>query len=1203
MKQLLSIALILFALPVIVFSQATTQVSGVVTDPTGAVIPAASLDLENLDTGIVRKMTTDSSGNYAFLQVVPGRYRITVKANGFRTATVNDVQLLVNTPSTVNIKLEVGQITEVVAVTAEAQMLNTTDSSIGNAISNKPIIQLPLNARNIVGLLALQPGVVYTRDGDTDSRNGAVNGGKSDQANVTLDGVDVNDQMDRNAFTSVLRVTPDSVQEFRVVTLNATADQGRSSGAQVAMVTKSGTNELHGSAYWYHRNTITTANDFFLNSSGVARQKLIRNIYGASMGGPIIKNRFFLFGNYEGRRDARDGQATRQIPSMNMRQGILQYRTTSGSIATVTPADIARLLDPRGVNQAALADMQKYPVPNDTSIGDGLNFVGLRFTAPTPLRWNNYIARADYLLDSNNKHTLFVRGNLQNDNEKGMPQMPGLAPNIVTLRNNKGIATGLTSLFTPSLISNFRYGLTRVGAENSGINNFSYVSLRSLDPFFGTGRSFANIIPVHTVAEDMNWIKGSHTVQFGGVFRTISNRRNNYANSFHSASANASWLTGSGSGLNAPFTDMASSQVTLFRHAMADVMGLVTQGNAQYNYLVDGTVLANGEAVRRTFRSDEYEFYVQDTWKISRQLTLTAGLRYSLMPPIYEENGQQVSPNIPIGDWFNMRGALAQQGRSQLEAGRISFVPKDKGGRDLYAFHKKNWAPRLALAYSPNTRTTIRAGWGMFYDLFGSGLMRSYDATAFGLSNALTNPAAVLTIQSAPRYTSFQQIPAGLLPAAPPANFPATYPDLFAITNGLDDTLVPPYTMTMNFSVGHEFTNGWFVQGSYVGRLSRRSLIRRDAAMPTDLKDPASGQTYFEAASQIARLVNAGVPTANVQRIPYWENMYPGFTAGGLSPTQNVFNRFRANQYDWTYALYQMDTGAGQGNCAATNRCSKLGPYAYYHPQFSYLSVFSTVGGGNYHAAQLNVRKRYNNGDVLDFNYTYGKSIDLRSNTERVGSSTGVLWNPWQPGLMRGVSDYDTTHLFSALGVYNLPVGKGKKFGAAMPGWADAVVGGWQLSGLWRWSSGFPISVFETGLWPTNWNNNNWALWTGVPVETGTNRNMASGSGTSGPGMFRDPERALAAFDFELPGGIGTRNGLRGDGVFNIDLNVAKRFTMPYKESHSVQIRWEVFNLTNTVRFDVNSLSLDISSANTFGRYSSTLGEPRIMQFGIRYEF
>ncbi len=851
-------------------------------------------------------------------------------------------------------------------------------------------------------------------------------------------------------------VTPDSVQEFRVTTLNATADSGRSSGAQVVMVTKGGTNELHGSAYWYHRNTITTANDFFLNSSGVERQKLIRNIYGGSLGGPIIKNRFFLFGNYEARRDAKDGQALRTVPSMAMRQGIVTYRRTNGTLGAVTPTEIATLLDPRGVNQAALNVMQSYPTPNDTTVGDGLNFVGYRFTAPTPLSWRNYIARADYLLDSNSKHTLFVRGNLQNDNEQGLPQFPGQPANGVTLRNNKGIAVGLTSLFTSTLVSNFRYGLTRAGGETTGIANFSAITLRGMDNPVGITRGAATIIPVHTFAEDMNWIKGSHNVQFGGIFRTITNNKDNSTNSYSGAVANASWLTGSGSGLNAPFPDVPASAYNQFRYAMADVMGLVTQGNAQYNYLVDGTVLANGAPVQRKFHADEYEFYVQDTWKVNRQLTVTAGLRYTLAPPIYEANGQQVSPNIPIGDWFDMRGGLAQQGKSQMEAGPISFLPKDKGGRDLYAFHKKNWAPRIALAYSPNQKTSIRAGWGMFYDLFGSGLMQRYDATAFGLSNALTNPAAVLTIQSAPRFTGIDQIPAGLLPAPPPATFPATYPNLFAITNGLDDTLKPPYTMTMNFSIGHEFGNGWFVQGSYVGRQSRRSLIRRDAAMPTDLKDPASGQTYFEAASILARQVNAEVPTAQVQKVPFWENMYSTAATGSLTATQVAYNRFNANQYDWTYALYQLDTGAGQGNCSGSNRCSKLGPYAFYNPQFSYLSVFSSIGGGNYHAAQLNARKRFNNGDQLDFNYTYGKSIDLRSNTERVTTATGVIWNPWQPGLMKGVSDYDNTHLFSAMGVYNLPFGKGKKYGTSIPGWADAIIGGWQISGLWRMVQRFP---------------------------------------------------------------------------------------------------------------------------------------------------
>ena len=197
--------------------------------------------------------------------------------------------------------------------------------------------------------------------------------------------------------------------------------------------------------------------------------------------------------------------------------------------------------------------------------------------------------------------------------------------------------------------------------------------------------------------------------------------------------------------------------------------------------------------------------------------------------------------------------------------------------------------------------------------------------------------------------------------------------------------------------------------------------------------------------------------------------------------------------------------------------CADSGAYTFFSPQYSYLSAFSSIGGGNYHGGQLNVRKRFRNGDSIDVNYTMSKSTDLRSNVEREGNSTGVLWNPWQPGLMKGVSDYDTTHLFSMMGVYSVPVGKGRKYGSSMPYGLDLIVGGWQLSGMWRWTSGFPVSVYETGVWPTNWNNNNWAVWNGNPVST-----------QHGTNLFADPKSAMGAFDYELPGGIGTRNPLRG---------------------------------------------------------------------------
>ena len=410
--------------------------------------------------------------------------------------------------------------------------------------------------------------------------------------------------------------------------------------------------------------------------------------------------------------------------------------------------------------------------------------------------------------------------------------------------------------------------------------------------------------------------------------------------------------------------------------------------------------------------------------------------------------------------------------------------------------------------------------------------------------------------------------------------------------------------MTANVSFQREFKGGWVVQGSYIGRFARRSLIRRDAAMPTNLKDPKSGMTYFEAATILARQAVAGVATADVQTVPFWENLYSKAADLRQTATQVVYSRFDANLYDWTYALYQLDTGAGQGSCDSRSRCSDLGPYTFFSPQFSYLSVFSSIGSGNYNGGQLSVSKRFGDGGSVNMNYTYSKSIDLRSSNERAGSTTGVIWNPWFPGLSRGVSDYDNTHLFNMLGVYNLPVGQHKRFLSDSHGIAQALLGGWQISGAWRWSSGFPVSVYETGVWPTNWNNNVWASWNLQPFATGQTKNAPAVAGTGGPNMFPNPNTAIDAFQYVMPGEIGNRNPIRGDGIFNIDTNVSKRFIMPYRDGkHSLEVRWETFNLTNTAKFDAYTASLDISIAGTFGKYTDQLTQPRVMQFGLRYEF
>lgn len=1181
MKLHLTLLLLINLLPLP--AQQLSQLSGLVTDPAGAVVEGANIRLESESRNtLLRTVTTGRDGRYTFPQISPGRFRILAKSAGLRDVTINNVTVQVSTPATVDIVFEtMGSVADSVTVSADVGNVNAVDASLGNAIGTVPILQLPSFARNVTQLLALQPGV---------NEFGNVNGGKSDQANVTLDGIDVNEQQERTSFRSVLRVTLDSVEEFRTTTSNANAEQGRSSGAQVSLVTKSGKNDTHGSAYWYHRNTITAANGFFNNQAGLPRQKLLINIPGVSLGGPIRKSKLFYFANWEQRSDRSESAEDRIVPSAELRQGIVQY-PNRGAVSALSP-DQVRAIDPLGIgaNSSVLQLFKTYPLPNNTTEGDGLNFLGYRFTAPLRLRYNTYIARLDYQLNAN--HNFFLRGQLQNDHSTDPPQFPGDQPNSVNLANAKGLAFGYNAVITNSLVSTFRYGITRYSRESTGIQTASAVSFRGLDDRNGLTTGISRTMPVHMFSEDLSWTRGAHTLQFGAVVRLVENRSRNFVRSFHTGITNSSWLSGTARTFTAP--GLAAADRTAFADTMVALLGIVSEVDANYNYLTDGTVLPVGAPIRRNYRNEEYEFHIQDSWHATRRLTFTYGLRWSLMPPIYEADGQQVSTNIPLGDWFNTRGSLADQGLSQEGAGRIAFIRRDDpNGRPIYPFHKKNFAPRFAVAYAPSStsgwqkrlfgetgKTSIRAGWGMFYDIIGQPLARTFDLSGFGLATTLVNPSSQLNASTAPRFTGLYNIPAALIRPAPKGGFPVTFPDNqdegFAITNSIDDKLKIPYTMNMNFTIGREFGQGWFVQGSYVGRLSRRSLINRDLAMPTNLRDPASGQSYFEAATQLAQLVNRNVPIASVPPIPFWENMFSPLRTANRSATQSAFNIARDYPNDFISALGVLDE-----YCSP---CGRLGPNMMLNPQFSSLSAWSSIAGGNYHSMQWTLRKRFSNGLTMDFNYTWSKSQDLSSVAENEGDFAGFLVNSWDPSQRRGVSDYDQRHIWNMWWVYELPLAKRNKF-----------LGGWQFSGVWTQSTELPWSVGNGRNWPTNWNITTF----GTPIGAVTPSTKTKAG--AGPNVWPNPLATLAEWQYTLPGQSGSRNTVRIDGRSNFDFGLAKRFTMPYREGHSIQFRWETFNVFNQVRFTDPDLSR-VSSAN-WGKYTSQANEPRQMQFALRYEF
>ena len=1300
---------------------ATTSLNGTVTDPKGSVISGATLTLSNPQTGFNRETTANEQGVYQFLQVPPASYELTISAPGFAKQKRSNVTLMVNTPATLDVAMRVAGSETIVEVTGTAPVVNTQDASLGHAFNADQISYLPFEGREATSILSLQPGVTYTGNSGhispaSDSRSGSVNGARSDQTNVTLDGIDDNDQTQGLAFTGALRATLDSLQEFRVTTSNATADAGRSSGGQVALVTKSGTNNIHGSAYWYYRPPFGAANDWFNENAEVASGLpnkpafLLRNTFGATFGGPIQKNRLFYFLAYEGQRTRENLQVTRVVPSTALRTGSITYQCTqdpncpSSGTYTLTPANLATM-DPNctslgtcpqgpGANPAVMQLFQQYPIPNTNSVGDGYDFQGFTFSSPLPAKLDTYVAKIDYNLTANGSHQIFLRGGLMSDREAsrsdpssftgtGGSEFPGQPANLTHINTSKGLITGYTAVLRPNLLNNFRYGFIRQAFVDLGQQSQHYINFRGLDNLTAQTPTGQTKVPVHNFVDDVTWTKGSHTFQFGGNLRVINNVRSSNATSFFTAQTDAFWLAGScisacgnpvsldPSGFGFPAVDPNFS--SSYDFAVTALAGLVTVVNSNYNLTKNLTATQEGSPVARHFRNHEVEFYGQDTYHLKPNLTVTYGLRYTLLQPPYETTGTQVAPDQSIDGWFKQRAAAMLQGQAYEPLISFSLSGQANGKKPYWNWDRKDFAPRIAIAYAPKAesgwskalwggpgKSSIRVGYGMYYDHFGEGIVNSFDQLgSFGLTTSLSNPAGVQTVDGSARFSAINTIPTTsastsgncptapcpLIEAPPSGSFPVTPPaglaSGYAITWGLDDRLKTPYSHLIDLSITRELPRGFVFEAAYVGRFAHRLLQEVDLAMPADLWDTQSKTDYFSAATQLAKQYRAGVPIQNVQPIPYWEHIYPaaagpsstqiggdcgtpgvscsGLTNGALpanvTATQAMYDLFAFNAGNETTALEFADvpglvsaTGCYPA-CASVN--GQQTPFTFYSPQYSSLYGWMSNGNSAYNAGQFSLRRRMSDGLQFDLNYTYSKSMDIGSNAERINHFQGSgfasqVINAWYPNQLRAPSDFDTTHQINANGVYQLPVGRGKRFAGGINRWADAVVGGWTLSGLWRWSSGYPFSISSGFGWATNFDEQSMAVLDGSRPKTGTFIVNGQPNVFKNPNNTADPTSAINQFRAALPGESGQRNNLRGPGTFNIDASVSKSWN--FTERQSLRFSAEAFNLTNTPRFDVGTMQLNlagnsITNASSFGNFNSTLSNPRVLEFALRYSF
>jgi hypothetical protein len=1297
-------------------------VHGTVLDNSRAAVAGAKVRLVNPAQGLEREATTPASGEFEFIALPPGTYVVTVEKEGFKKYEQKNLQLLVNVANSVNVVLQIGSVSMQVEVSALTETINTTDASLGTAFNENQVKQLPLESRNVPDLLSLQAGVVYTGnrpDIDTlkDTRSGSVNGSHSDQSNVTLDGVPVNDK-GSYSFTSVLPVTLDSVQEFRVTTSNYGADEGVSSAAQVALVTKSGTNSFHGSAYEYNRNSYFSANDYFVKAaqleSKVANKppKLNRNIFGGSLGGPIKKDRLFLFLNYEGFRDAEAISAVRTVPTASLRDGVMEYLCatnsdgslntalcpgntvsglTPGSSYTATPGYFA--LSPQqitkmdscstclaptpGPNATVIGYMQKtygsFGV-NDQTTGDLLNTAGYRFRAPTNTKKNWYIAKLDYNITANAKHRLSISGALANENNAGAPFLPGGPPEHDIVNYNKGIIAGYSAVISSTLVNNFRYGYVRQSLGTIGDSNQPWNYLSAFSQGITYSSSFQR--PVNNFTDDLSWIRGRHTLQFGFQLAFLRNPESNSNNTFSSGYANQNWFLNSGlsttsasplNPANNNYPAVDNSFQGNYDTSITSLLGMITLGNAVYNYGRDGKPIPSGAPVIRHFAEDSYEMYVQDTWKVTPNFTVTAGLRYSLFSPPWETNGLEVTPTMSLNNWFQNRGAGMLQGVPSNVQPLITYdwSGPTNGKRGYYGWDYHNFGPRLALAWSPGYSTgllgtlfggkgksSIRAGFGMVYDRVGESLVDTFDQTgSFGLASQLNNPSNVEQSNFAPRLTNMNVIPVSdyagnaILEPAAGSGFPKLYPPgAGAITWGIDDKLKTPYSYTIDLAVSRQLSSGFSVDLAYVGRLSHRLLAQDDLALPLDMYDKKAGIDYFNAEIALAKVFrpalkanqNNATATFNPNQLPasvqqFWTDQIQPLVPGGAyqisgctgtdsqgnrivtsttNPVVFAFDTFCSTHFNDSLGLYKIDfNGMPDANIPGQNYYMAGGQYSYYSSQFSSLYAWRSIAPSNYHALQASLHHRMSHGFQFDVNYTFSKSIDISSNAERIGPGSNAsllepnnnIINAWNLNTQRGVSSFDATHQFNANWIFEIPFGRGRWIGRDSNRVVDAFIGGWQLSGLFRLTSGFPISVDNgTSNYPTNFElegnaNQVAAVQTGVYFNTGK------------PNLFSTGPAAISAFDYAYAGQAGQRDIIRGNGFFGLDLGVAKRWTMPWTERQSLQFRWEVFNVPNSVRFDVQagliSGALGLGSGGSFGNYSGLLTNPRIMQFALRYEF
>ncbi len=1105
----------LLLLPVLFAQTDTGRVRGTVTDPQSAAVSGATVKLTSLDSGRILTATTNAQGDFNFDAVPRGRYKAEVEQSGFKTASA-EFTLEVSQVKEVNFGLQLGAAAETVDVSSEVPLVDTETSATGEVIQGRQVTELPLNGRNFTQLALLTPGVTRGDYGDQASgvnnnvetfRNGetggaalSVNGLRAQANNFILDGLDNNESL----VNSINFFPPaEAIQEFRVNTSVAPAEFGRAGGGIVETSIKSGTNEIHGTAFWFIRNSAFDANNSYFNPAGqpIVKSPFKRNQFGGTVGMPIFKNKLFLFADYQGLRQDRPlNPELATVPTDKMRMGDFSELLGTGLTTTpaaftgcgaVTPVNGAiynpqtcapfpgNMIPAGQINQAGKNYLNAYPEPNIP----GVIIHNFRAVRRDIRQFNDFDLKLDYNITG--KDTAFARYSYGQDVFNLTPRLGTLSSGFGSgdnVNHPRGVAAGEIHSFGSSLVNDFRFGYSRPfyaflnpfnnipQAQQLGIVNANRTAQLGGTPLIGgfnteiefSGDGGPFIVPQtsYQYEDTLSWVHGKHSFRFGAsiIQRDVSF----FISDFR---GKGFFNIGPGTG---DFTGYEVSEL---------LAGFIDNYSVSTPNTVDT-------------RSWETGYFGQDDWKISRRLTLNLGLRYDLYTPPYELNNRWSNFNVTTG--------------TLLRAG------VNGNSRSLVNTDTNNWAPRIGFAYdlAGHGRTVLRGGYGIFYflDRGGVGNQLSANPDWSGVTTLLASGGARVTLSGqGPANNNNNALATQALPVPVAGNVndanPANTSVIAIFPNNQNSSI-----QEANLQLGHQLGRNTALNAAWVG-------TKADHLM-----------TWFNYTNQQLATNSALFPGRNLN-----------VTAGGA------------------------------------------------------------IGTSHYSGLQLSLNQRMSHGLQATMAYTWSHATDNSNGAFSINGNSPIFVDSSGHVLLsqnKGNSDTDQRHAFVGTMLYELPFGKGKRWGSGWSSVMNNAFGGWQFNNIVSLGTGTPFDITIDGVRPDILG----------PVSIGSLQAVNGGLGrqwlTAAPGAFVDPPKD-ASGKFIRPGTLG-RNHFYGPGYGTWDASIFKNFSLT--ERVKMQFRAEGFNILNHPQF-VNPDS-SVNDGSGFGVINNTREfSERQIQFAFRFTF